>query len=192
MFLPLRYDRETTLATYRDENETQESKSPRNGGREKKTCGIEDHPQRRHDQAKQESIGTHYSGIAKYLEDLENTCNGGLGIETIKSSKAPETSARQPKMTTWKPPATVGQVRETRSWRTPITVGQSNENLPIQETLSGDFKRFLQNNRGLDFRWKNLKLLTTRNHSTYSIQDSRKHFNLHKLKSKYETKKRTH
>ena len=142
VFLPLRYGRETTPATYRDENETQESKPPRNGDRETKTCGLEDHPQRRHNQAKQESIGTRYSGVAKDLEDLENTRNGGLGIETTKSSKVPETSARQPKMTTWKPPATAGRVRETRSWRTPATVGQSNENLPIQETLSEGLKRF--------------------------------------------------
>ena len=91
MFLPLRYGRETTPTTYRDENKTQESKPPRNGGRETKTCGLEDHPQRWHDQAKQESISTRYSGVAKDLEDLENTRNGGLGIETIKSSKAPET-----------------------------------------------------------------------------------------------------
>ena len=148
MFLLLRYGRETTPATYHDANETQESKPPRNGDRETKTCGPEDHPQRRHDQAKQESISTHYSGVAKDLEDLENTRNGGLGIETIKSSKAPETSARQPKMMTWKPPATAGRVRETRSQRTPATVRQSNENLSIQETLNEGFKRFFKTTKG--------------------------------------------
>ena len=120
MFLPLRYGRETTPATYRDENETQESKPPRNGGRETKTCGLEDHPQRRHDQAKQESISTRYSGVAKDLEDLENTRNGGLGIETIKSSKAPE------------------------------TVGQSMKNLPMQENFERRFQKVLQNNKGFN------------------------------------------
>ena len=72
-------------------SDTQESGLPRNGGRETKTYGLEDHPQRRHDQAKQESICIRYSGAAKYLEDPENTRNGGLGIEAIKSSTAPET-----------------------------------------------------------------------------------------------------